>query len=82
MFYTIMYLKSFGGEYSLDLNKNGNKYQIYFQWREDGDICKETKSMHEDYKTIEEAISRYQIGVELIAKSEGDFYYKCGSIFG
>lgn len=79
MFYTIMTLRSFGNETSIDLNKNGNKYQVFFCERID-EVPFITK--HEDYKTLDEALRRFQIGSELVAKGLGDANYKIEKIFG
>lgn len=78
MYYTIMTLRSFGNETSIDLNKNGNKYQVFFCERID-EVPFITK--HEDYKIFDEALRRFQIGSELWQKGLGDANYKIEKIF-
>lgn len=79
MFYEIM--STVGRDFQkcvIELDKCGNEYVVYME----GQTKDGTGYMRETYKSIDQAMARYLIGVNLIGKSYGDFAYKCREVFG
>ena len=74
MEYTIMSLHGPDDEYVLSLLKHGENYRVLL-------IEGDTAAYEEwEYSSIDDALKAFNVGTEVIAKSQGPFDYKCWKI--